>query len=202
MILSEICGEKAPAYEVLTRQNLIRQYDFLESIIAAALAVKRPLISRTLICALNHHAISCLHSHAGRFRPCNVEVGKFKPPAHYRVSTLMDDFVNEVNRRWEAAPPIRLASYCLWRLNHIHPFVNGNGRTARALCYYTICLKAGGLLPGTPLLPELILQRRPILVQHLRAADADQASGLSGLDSFVTQLLIEQVSVVSPPSGS
>ena len=37
MILSEICGEDAPAYEVLTRQNLIRQYDFLESIIAARL---------------------------------------------------------------------------------------------------------------------------------------------------------------------
>ena len=57
MILSEICGEDARAYEVLTRQNLIRQYDFLESIIAAALAVERPLVSRTLICALNHHAI-------------------------------------------------------------------------------------------------------------------------------------------------
>ncbi len=37
MILSEICGEDARAYEVLTRQNLIRQYDFLESIITAAL---------------------------------------------------------------------------------------------------------------------------------------------------------------------
>lgn len=197
MILSEICGEDAQAYEVLTRQNLIRQYDFLESIITAALTVGKPLISRTLICALNHHAISCLHSHAGRFRPCDVHVGEFTPPAHYRVPTLMDDFVNEVNRRWEAANPIRLASYCLWRLNYIHPFINGNGRTARALCYYAICLKAGGLLPGTPLLPELIWQNRPALVEHLRAADA--AGDLDGLDNFVTQLLAEQINNASPP---
>ena len=168
MILSEICGTNAPAYEVLTRQNLTRQYDFLESIIAAALAVQLPLISRTLICALNYHAISCLHSHAGQFRPCDVDVGRFTPPAHYRVPTLMDDFVNEVNRRWETANPVRLASYCLWRLNYIHPFINGNGRTARALCYCVICLKAGGLLPGFPLLPELIRQNRPALVEHLR----------------------------------
>ena len=196
MILSEICGEDAPAYEVLTRQNLIRQYDFLESIIAAALAVGKPLISRTLICALNHHAITCLHSHAGRFRPCDVNVGEFRPPAHYRVPALMDDFVNEVNRRWEAADPVRLASYCLWRLNYIHPFINGNGRTARALCYYAICLKAGGLLPGAPLLPELIWQNRPALVEHLRAADAGD---LGGLDNFVTQLLAEQINNAPPP---
>ncbi|MEX1365172.1 MAG: Fic family protein [Nannocystaceae bacterium] len=26
--------------------------------------------------------------------------------------------------------------YTLWRLNWIHPFVEGNGRTARAACYY------------------------------------------------------------------
>lgn len=125
--------------------NLTRQYDFLESIIAAALAVQLPLISRTLTCALNYHAISCLHSHAGRFRPCDVDVRSFTPPAHYRVPTLVDDFVNEVNRRWETANPVRLASYCLWRLNYIHPFINGNGRTARALCYCALTLSDGEL---------------------------------------------------------
>ena len=125
-----------------------------------------------------------------------MQVGEFTPPAYYRVPALMDDFVNEVNRRWETANPIRLASYCLWRLNYIHPFINGNGRTARALCYYAICLKAGGLLPGAPLLPELILQNRPALVGHLRAADAGD---LGGLDNFVTQLLAEQINNASAP---
>ncbi len=190
MVLSEICGEDAPAYEILTRQNLTRQYSFLESIIAAALTVGQPLISRTVICALNHHAISCLHSHAGQFRPCDVTVGAFTPPQHYRVPTLMDDFVNEVNRRWETSGAIQLAAYCLWRLNFIHPFINGNGRTARALCYGVICLKVGALLPGTPLLPELIRQNRPALIAHLRDADAGD---MGNLTSFVGQLVVQQV---------
>ena len=43
----------------------------------------------------------------------------------------MDAFVDEVNRRLETADVLTLAAYCLWRLNHIHPFINGNGRTAR-----------------------------------------------------------------------
>jgi hypothetical protein len=33
--------------------------------------------------------------------------------------------------------PTELAAYGLWRLNWIHPFVEGNGRTARAVCYFT-----------------------------------------------------------------
>ena len=192
MILSEICGEGSPAYEVLTRRNLIRQYDFLESIIAAALAVRRPLISRTLICALNHQAISCLHSHAGQFRPCDVTVGRYQPPEHYRVQSLMDDFVNEVNRRWETPHAVQLAAYCLWRLNYIHPFINGNGRTARALCYCVICLRAGALLPGTPLLPELLRQNRDTLISHLQVAD--RTGDIAGVTGFVSQLLNQQLS--------
>ena len=50
---------------------------------------------------------------------------------HYRVPGLMDDMVNTVNRDWGESHPIRLSAYVLWRLNWIHPFVNGNGRTAR-----------------------------------------------------------------------
>ena len=56
----------------------------------------------------------------------------------------MDDFVNTVNRAWEKADELTLGAYVLWRLNHIHPFINGNGRTARAASYFVICLKLGG----------------------------------------------------------
>ena len=61
-----------------------------------------------------------------------VTVGDYHPPEHYRVQALMDDFVNNVNRSWENADPVVLATLVLWRLNNIHPFINGNGRTARA----------------------------------------------------------------------
>ena len=78
----------------------------------------------------------------------------------------------------------------------IHPFINGNGRTARALCYCIICLKANALLPGTPLLPELIRLNRPALIKHLKAADAGNRKDLT---DFVGQLLMQQVTPSSSP---
>ena len=99
---------------------------------ASALSIDRPFLSQTVTKAINYHAIACLHTDAGEYRPCPVEVGDYQPPEHCRVDALMDDFVNIVNRRWEKADPVWLAAYVLWRLNHIHPFINGNGRTARA----------------------------------------------------------------------
>ena len=110
----------------------------------------------------------------------------------------MDDFVNQVNRNWDKLDAVVLASYVLWRLNHIHPFINGNGRTARAACYFVICLKANGLLPGAPILPELITQRRDEYIEALGVATDSVANGgevdLRPLHAFLDARLAEQLS--------
>ncbi len=198
MILFELLeNENHPAYQDLSIDNLERQYDFLRSIINAAIAVDRPMVSTAIIKALNTHAISCLHVKAGEYRPCPVEVGSFKPPEHYRVPELMNTFVNDVNHIWQSTDALALATHVLWRVNHIHPFINGNGRTARALCYYVVCVKSGGLLKGSTTLPELIRQNRDEYVQLLRDSDAAYAARdqdyLVGLHAFVTRLLGEQL---------
>ena len=36
-----------------------------------------------------------------------------------------------VNDGWGERTPIHFASYLMWRMNWIHPFLGGNGRTAR-----------------------------------------------------------------------
>src|ERR1700733_7954304 len=92
------------------------------------------------------------------------------PPAHYRVLVLMVDFVNVVNRNWEQFDRVFLATYVLWRLNNIHPFINGNGRTARAACYFVLCLKSGGWVRGQTILPELIRRERDEYCIHLQHA--------------------------------
>lgn len=198
MILYELFeDEQHPAYRQLSVDNLARQYSFLGSIVSAAISARRPMLSAAIIKALNYHAISCLHVNAGEYRPCDVTAGNHDPPAHYRVAELMNAFVNEVNRYWETTDVLSLASYCLWRLNYIHPFINGNGRTARALCYYVVCVNAGGLLGGRPTLPELIHRNRDEYVQLLRAADEAFREGradlLDGLRTFVSGLLAEQL---------
>ena len=87
MILYELFeDEQHPVYRKLSADNLARQYDFLQSIVIAAIAADRPMISKALIAALNYHAISCLHVNAGEYRPCPVTVGKHRPPEHYRAS--------------------------------------------------------------------------------------------------------------------
>ena len=205
MILFEACGgrEDHPAYERLSVANLNRQYDFLRSAVGAAIEIGRPFLSQTVIKALNFHAITCLHTNAGEYRPCPVHVGggRFVPPEHFRVQALMDDFVNHVNRNWENSDPVLLSAYVLWRLNWIHPFINGNGRTARVSCYYVLCLKMMGWLPGTTLLPELIRQNRDEYVDALTVADTQSPDGqiqLGPLHALLTRLLQEQLATAQP----
>jgi Fic family protein len=145
VILFEITGsEEHESYQELEIANGNRQYDFLRSMVAAAMTLQRPFLSQQLLKALNFHAIACLHTHAGEFRPCPVKVGDYEPPAHYRVQALMDDFTNTVNLSFMQADPVVVAAFVLWKLNNIHPFINGNGRTARAACYFVLCVKLGG----------------------------------------------------------
>lgn len=197
MFIFELAGsEQHPAYQQLSIENLDRQYSFLRSAVLASMALQRPMLSVEIIKSLNYHALSCLHSNAGQLRPCLVTVGEYQPPPHWEVPARMEMFVDEVNRHWEAADPVYLAAFVLWKLNAIHPFINGNGRTARVTAYLVLCLKAGQWLPGDTLLPELIRQNRDEYVQALKSADASRLAGqldLSELHTLLTRLLSEQL---------
>jgi Fic family protein len=118
----------------------------------------------------------------------------------------MQMFTNQVNRMWDETDDVVLAAFVLWRLNFIHPFINGNGRTARAACHFVLCLKAGGWLPGDPILPELIRYNRAEDVSRLQAVDATLAAGaldLTPIHEFLTRLIDEQIrSAAQPPPPS
>jgi fido (protein-threonine AMPylation protein) len=198
MFVHDLVGsEQHPVYHQLAAENLGRQYSFLRSLTLASLQLGQPMLSIEVLKALNYHAISCLHANAGEFRPCPVTVGTdFEPPPHFKVPALMQMFTNQVNRMWETADPVALAAFVLWRLNHIHPFINGNGRAARAACHFVLCLKAGGWLPGEPILPELIRANRDEYVKRLKLLDASAAVGqldLAPLHELLAQLLDQQL---------
>lgn len=206
MILFEIFGdENNPIYQELHISNGNRHYDFLRSIVSASTQAHKAFLSQTVLKAINYHAICCLHAYAGEYRPCAVVVGSHSPPDFYRVPTLMDDLVNDVNINWRSVDPVYLATYVLWRVNRIHPFINGNGRTARAACYYVLCLSAGGWLGGEPIIPELLRRERPRYVQALEHAHESAKVGtvdLLPLFNLVTELVNEQLSSVNPDAAS
>jgi len=219
MILYEILGSEDNAvYKDLEISNGIRHYDFLRSIVLASLSAQKPFLSSQVLKALNFHAIACLHSHAGEYRPCEVAVfGKdtdgnqvktYDAPYFFRVPALMEDLVNDVNRTWEnSSNPIIIASYVLWRLNAIHPFINGNGRTARAACYFVLCVAFGKWLPGKTILPELIRDSHDEYVSNLRLVDQSERENkldLTPLHQFISKLLEQQIQSAptddAPPS--
>jgi Fic family protein len=67
--------------------------------------------------------------------------------------------------------PIHLAAYLMWRLNWIHPFADGNGRTSRIISYVVLSIRAGAILPGTPTIPDQIVDNRKPYFDALDAAD-------------------------------
>ncbi len=104
----------------------------------------------------------------------------------------MDQFISFIHENWFDATSTQLASYGLWRLNWIHPFIEGNGRTARAVCYYLLSVKEGRILGGSTIVPERIKVNRPQYINALRAADRAWDAGkldLTEMEAFLAQLL-------------
>lgn len=188
--------ERHPVYQAVASANHDRLMDFLRSMVSAAGAFGQPMTTHHLIRSLNAHAIAGLHSAAGQYRSTSVAVGPYVPPEPERVRPLMDNFLTELAGYWETTNASPLGAWALWRINSIHPFVNGNGRTARALCYYIICVKFGTWLPGTTLLPNLLKQYSLESVGALQQADA---GNLQPLTDLVSRLLMAQMNAPSPP---
>ena len=72
---------------------------------------------------------------AGRYRSGQVRImgANFIPPEGYKVPELMADFVNHCQALRSQKNHLELATIIHHRLVYIHPFFDGNGRTARLL---------------------------------------------------------------------
>jgi len=92
---------------------------------------------------LTEHAILDIHetilrgiddSNAGRFRsiPVRISGSMVVLPNPVKVPDLMTHFIQEITETGKLHP-VQLAAEAHYRLVTIHPFVDGNGRTARLL---------------------------------------------------------------------
>jgi Fic family protein len=122
------------------------------------------------------------------------------PPSVGEVQKRMDTFFAWLNGRWADNDAVYLAALCLWMLNWVHPFKNGNGRTARGFAYACLSLKLGFVLPGSPTVIDLIMRNRDEYQAALKAADVSfEATGepdLIAMSAFIHRLLTEQLSTV------
>lgn len=91
---------------------------------------------------------------------------------------------------------MHLCAYVMWRLNWIHPFDDGNGRTSRSASYLVLCAKLGYLLPGRKTVPELIAADKTPYYSSLDDADAAWKTGVvdvGSMERLLGQLLAEQL---------
>jgi Fic family protein len=182
----------------IQEHNLLRQYDLLSNCIEIGLRKGIEAFDKYTLWALNYAAVANIAQFGGRYREEPISIGTHTPPHFKDVPNHMDRFFSLVHEIWtiETHPTV-LAAYALWRLNWIHPFVEGNGRTARAACYYLLCMKQGALLPGKKIVPERIRDNRDPYVAGLRAADLAWNAGqfdVSDLAIYLEGLLQAQLS--------
>ena len=187
-------------YRAIQERNLVRQYSLLDDSIGIGLDRGIESFDKYSLWALNHIAVANIIEHGGRYRQEPIYVGSHIPPYYREIPELMDRFFSFVHENWTLTAfdthPTMLAAYALWRINWIHPFVEGNGRTARAACYYLICLKQGKILPGRKIVPERIRENREPYYRALEVADRawnDGHYGLEMLADYLQALLRDQL---------
>lgn len=185
-------------YTKIEEHNLLRQYDLLSNCIEIGLEKGIEAFDKYTLWALNHAAVANIAQMGGRYREDPISVGNHRTPHFKDVPNHMDRFFSLIHENWTIVDhPTLLPAYALWRLNWIHPFVEGNGRTARAACYYLICMKQGRLLPGKKTVPERIKESRDSYIAALQAADSAWDEGrydVTQLAVYLEGLLQEQLS--------
>lgn len=189
--------------------NGLRQFDAVLALIEQFRDEKRDFKLRvSTFLALHRIALDGISTFAGNFRPAGVEIGgsKHEPIGAHLVPEYIEELCDYVNAEWQSATALHLAAYVMWRLNWIHPFDDGNGRTSRAVSYLVMCMKLGYPLPGTNTIPDQIAGNKRPYYDALEAADAAWKEGgrvdVSRLETLLSGYLSAQlVGVIEQASG-
>lgn len=109
-----------------------KAYDFMLTIARS----KELSFTEEMICRLHflfYNAID--NEQAGCYRDGQMFITgtEYVPPTPEKVPALMKSFVSELNEKKNKMHPVLFAAFAHRRLVDIHPFVDGNGRTARLL---------------------------------------------------------------------
>lgn len=107
-------------------------------------------------------------ANAGRYRNENVMISgaTHKPPEHFLLSEFMEKLIIRYNG-WQKLDPIIRAAYLHGEFVKIHPFIDGNGRTARLLMNFEM-MKAG--------YPPIIIKKE-IRAEYYDALDKAHTTG-------------------------
>jgi Fic family protein len=187
--------------------NALRQFDRGIDIIRLHVEDGRPFKLRpSVLLGLHRVALDGLSAYAGNYRPAGIEIkgSVHKPVGAHLIPERIEDMCDYVNERWKEATALHLAAYCMWRLNWIHPFADGNGRTSRILSYIVLSVHLGDILSGTKTIPDQITDNRQPYFEALDAADAADRDGrmdVSAMENLLRDQLAAQLYSVVERAG-
>ncbi len=179
-------------------RNGLRQFDGVIEQVEYWSHPDRPFRLRpSAILSLHRLALEGISAFAGNYRPAGIAIkgSAHNPPGAHLVPELIEQLCDYVNGNWGLSA-IHLAAYTLWRMNWIHPFVDGNGRTARAGSFLVLCVRLGYRLPGTNTIPEQISRDKKPYYMALEAADkacSQSRIDVSQMEAYLEELLAQQL---------
>ena len=128
-----------------------KAYDFMLE------AAKTDKFTVDTICELHRLFYSGIdENYAGKYRNEQVYISgtEYMPPKHEEVAKLMDCFINELNYKSDKLHPLVLSAFAHKSLADIHPFIDGNGRTARLLMNLILLNKGYQVISIPPILRQ------------------------------------------------
>jgi Fic family protein len=185
-------------------RNALRQFDAVIQLVEQWTASDHPpfKLRASTILVLHREALDGISAYAGTFRPSSIDIGgsKHKPVDAFLVPAKVEELCEYVNEHWTETA-LHLSAYTLWRLNWIHPFTDGNGRTARAVAYLILCARIGQRLPGTKTIPEQISSDKQPYYSALEAADGGHLKPLEDLLGMCLARQLYDVHVAATTPG-
>lgn len=194
----------------LEARNGLLQFETIEKIVSES--KNGFTFTPALLCELQRLAIQDIYSCAGRIRTGPVilvrnppDPNKHQPPPWEQVVPLVDLMCEYINDNLMRLSPIQIAAYAMWRINWIHPFFGGNGRTSRAASYLLLSIRMGFNLPGINTIPQQIENDSNPYYRALEHADDSFKTGpldLSRMEELISRLLATQlISIHDKASG-
>src|ERR1700722_3681789 len=164
--------------------NALHADDFIYEAVNNKIGVDPSFVRR-----VNELILVDVHNEAGIFRKSDVEISgaAFIPPSHVDVPSLIQELCDNFPAS-DFIHPIMQAAWLHNQFTYIHPFLDGNGRTARLLQDY--CLLNRGLYPvGVP-------TKRDDYYSALQLADEGKWDELVELIALAELSLISKVDAI------
>jgi len=111
----------------------------------------------------------------------------YTPPAPLEVPHFMREFVGWINENIKEVSPVLTAGIAQFQFVHIHPFIDGNGRTARLLSTL-ILYKTGYDFKKLFTISEYYDQNRPAYYTSIQSVRKNKMDMTGWLEYFVNGL--------------